>query len=262
MSRKALLIGINYTGTSSQLTGCINDIKNVEVVLKRFMYNCVLLTDETVLKPTKINIIESLKTLIKDCKSGDTLFFYYSGHGSQIKDTGGDEVDKLDEVLVPLDYLNVGVISDDELFNIIKLKNGVKFYGFTDCCHSGTICDLKYNVVSGCKLIKGVITNGMKYNPVDWTSTFIMSKLIKEKSDGMLFFISGCKDNQVSLETQGQGAFTYCFLKFFNENAFVNNRFTFKDLLKFLHCNLQINRFVQIPQMSSNLITIDLFFNI
>ena len=31
--KKALLIGINYTGQSAQLNGCVNDINNVQNLL-------------------------------------------------------------------------------------------------------------------------------------------------------------------------------------------------------------------------------------
>ena len=53
MSKKALLIGINYTGTNIELTGCINDITNISKVLEKFKYSCTCLTDLTPLKPTK-----------------------------------------------------------------------------------------------------------------------------------------------------------------------------------------------------------------
>jgi hypothetical protein len=262
MSKKALLIGINYTGTNIELTGCINDITNISKVLEKFKYSCTCLTDLTTLKPTKNNIIEQLRILVSGAKAGDTILFYYSGHGSQIKDTDGDEADKLDEVLVPLDYRTQGIISDDELFNLIKIKGGVRFYGFTDCCHSGTMCDLKYNLVPNCKLKKGVVKKGMKYNPNDWTDDFTKNVLKKDYSLGTIVFISGCKDNQVSMELNKQGAFTFCFLKFLNETPiFVNNKYTLNSLLKYLQCNLQINKFVQIPQLSSN-IDSSCFFNL
>ena len=265
MSKKALLVGINYKNTNVELSGCINDITNISNVLKRYKYKCTCLTDQSIVKPTKSNIIEALKTLFVNSKVGDTLIFYYSGHGSQINDTDNDEVDKLDEVLVPLDYLTQGVITDDELFNLIKIKNGVTFYGFTDCCHSGTICDFKYNTIPSCKLKKGKLTKSMKYIPNDWTDTFTKNINPKEYPYGTIVFISGCKDNQVSVETNKQGAFTFCLLKFLNgDSIFVNNKFTFNNLLKFLHCNLQINGFTQIPQMSSNVESLEssTFFNL
>lgn len=40
-------------------------------------------------------------------RPGDTVFIYFSGHGGQITDDGGDEADKLDEFLLPSDYIGL-----------------------------------------------------------------------------------------------------------------------------------------------------------
>ncbi len=260
MTKKAFLVGINYTGTNVELKGCVNDVNNINRILKSNKFEIQCLIDNQ----TRQKMIDGLNWLIKDCKSGDTLLFYYSGHGSQIKDADGDETDKLDEVLVPLDYKTAGVITDDDLYNVIKLKGGVNFYGFTDCCHSGTICDLKFNYIPTCKLKTGIIKNGMTYKPSEWTDTVTNSLLKKDYILGNVVFFSGCKDNQIAQEAGNQGAFTMCFLKFLNENIisgiFVNNKFKLLDVLKYLHCNLQMNRFKQVPQLSSN-IDINRFFN-
>jgi Caspase domain len=54
--------------------------------------------------------------------------------------------DGFDEALVPLDFKDVGMILDDDLFeNIIqKLPKGVHLVCLMDCCHSGSILDLPY----------------------------------------------------------------------------------------------------------------------
>lgn len=71
---------------------------------------------------------------------------HYSGHGTQIRDTNGDEADGFDEALVPYDYTSAGCILDDELFRIVvrPLRDGVTLTSLMDCCHSGTILDLPY----------------------------------------------------------------------------------------------------------------------
>lgn len=63
-NRKALLIGINYKGTSSQLGGCINDAKCMRHLLRtKFGFqdpNIVMLTEEnpdTRFHPTRMNIL-------------------------------------------------------------------------------------------------------------------------------------------------------------------------------------------------------------
>jgi hypothetical protein len=38
-----------------------------------------------------------------------------SGHGAQIKDKVGDEIDGFDEVVFPLDYKSAGHLTDDDM---------------------------------------------------------------------------------------------------------------------------------------------------
>ena len=47
---------------------------------------------------------------------GPTLIVWYSGHGSYVRDTNGDEADGVDETL----YLYDGNLVDDELNNILQ----------------------------------------------------------------------------------------------------------------------------------------------
>jgi hypothetical protein len=148
-NRKALLIGINYVGQKGELKGCWNDVKNVHSYISRKGFNNVrVVTDEPTssMKPTRQNIIDSLKWLVAGAQPGDSLFFHYSGHGSSQKDNQGDENDGHDETLVPLDYLSSGMIIDDELHSIVvlPLKKGVRLTCIFDCCHSGSGLDLPY----------------------------------------------------------------------------------------------------------------------
>ena len=61
MSKFALLIGINYNGTSAQLSGCINDANNMKNLLKDYYGytddDIHFISDDTI-TPNKYNIIE------------------------------------------------------------------------------------------------------------------------------------------------------------------------------------------------------------
>ena len=60
-NKKALLIGINYIGTSNELFGCINDVHSITERIKLNGFtNITTLTDLTTNKPTKDNICESI----------------------------------------------------------------------------------------------------------------------------------------------------------------------------------------------------------
>ncbi len=89
--------------------------------------------------------------LIQGAKSGDSLFFHYSGHGATSKDVSPetDEADGQDETLVPLDYQSAGMIVDDEIFDMLvaPLPKGVRLTAVMDCCHSGSVFDLPYSYV-------------------------------------------------------------------------------------------------------------------
>ena len=67
------------------------------------------------------NILVVLNNLVAQSADLTEIFFHYSGHGSQIRDVAsGDELDGRDEIIVPLDFRRAGIITDDDLFHIIK----------------------------------------------------------------------------------------------------------------------------------------------
>lgn len=147
---RALLIGINYVGTSSELKGCHNDVETMRRFIASQGYSGddvhILADDARHPPPTTQNMWAGVEWLIRGAGEGDSLFFHYSGHGSRMPDDNGDEADGWDEALVPLDYESVGLIRDDEVFLrlVAPLPAGVQLTCVMDCCHSGTILDLPY----------------------------------------------------------------------------------------------------------------------
>ena len=199
--KRALLMGLNYTGTPHELKGCLNDVQNIKTLLLKNNYtesNITLLTDDVPSQlPTRANIMKELFKLTT--LPSTELFIYYSGHGSTIRDRNGDERSGQDSVIVPCDFETSDFILDDYLFSIIskfKCKTTLLF----DSCNSGTVCDLPYYV------------------------TYTRGKLVQNTTRRMvrmpnpnICMISGCKDDQTSLDSfiDGNycGAFTNAFLQ-------------------------------------------------
>ena len=265
MVKKALLIGINYIGSEYELNGCINDIKNLKLFLiENCNYqedNIIMLSEEDEIKPTMENIKNKINWLISNNNSGDTLVFHYSGHGSNIKDKNKDETDKKDETIVPLDFETKGDITDDWLFaNMVsKIEENVNLYCFFDCCHSGTIIDLKYNYISKCKpkVSKKKIIN---YDTSQWSDSFIFDIERSNEVKGNIIMISGCEDRETSadavIQNKDQGAFTFCLIETLKNNLeslddgskiFKNK---LRNILKEINCRLDINKFRQNSQLS------------
>lgn len=158
--RKALLIGINYAGTSAALAGCINDANNVKRFLQLTYHyrdeDIVLLTDDArnpAQIPTRQNILRAMGWLVAGAQPNDSLFFHYSGHGGQTQDLDGDEDDGNDETIYPCDFKQTqpGHIVDDEMHDIMvrPLPAGCRLTAIFDSCHSGSALDLPYIYSTG-----------------------------------------------------------------------------------------------------------------
>ena len=78
-------------------------------------------------------------------ESGDSLVFYFSGHGLWQPDFNNDEIDGFDETICPVDFMQEGMILDNEINSTIvwPLKQGVTLHAIVDACHIGTILDLE-----------------------------------------------------------------------------------------------------------------------
>jgi hypothetical protein len=72
---------------------------------------------------------------------GDRVYFFYSGHGSQVLDEDGDEEDGLDETLSPADALPLSSendLVDDEINAMLGDLLAAEIIVILDSCSSGT----------------------------------------------------------------------------------------------------------------------------
>ncbi|MDQ2065966.1 caspase family protein [Xinfangfangia sp. CPCC 101601] len=98
--------------------------------------------------PTKAAITAAMVAVAAESEPGDTVVFYFSGHGSQAPDASGDEGGGYDEILLPADAAGwkgaIGAVEnallDDELYAWAQelTGRGVQLVGLIDACHSAT----------------------------------------------------------------------------------------------------------------------------
>ena len=250
MPKKALLIGINYVGTSSQLRGCINDVLNVKNFLiqeQGFKEEEIRLMTEASDKaeniPIKSNIVAAIKELVKDNGPGSKLVLHYSGHGSWTYDRNNDEEDRRDESICPLDFRRSGDIIDDELRVLLvePLNEGAELFCLFDSCHSGTVLDLKYTYKVETKEESTTYT-------INADKNYLPSR-------GQVLTVSGCQDQDTSSDsyTEGkfQGAMTFSFLRAYEQLKKAGKIITYKNLMKNLLIVCKQGGFEQIPQLCS-----------
>ncbi|KAI7731915.1 hypothetical protein M8C21_033173 [Ambrosia artemisiifolia] len=229
--KRAVLCGVAYNKQKYKLKGTNYDVINMrELLLSHFSFPStsihILAEMDSHFHPTKRNIQEAMKWLVKDNQCGDSLVFYFSGHGLRKPDFFDDELDGYNETICPVDFRLAGMITDNDINDIIvrPLKDGVKLHAIIDACHSGTILDLQ-DVYSTRKNV--------------WLDNSSPSGVYKGTSGGHAISISACEDNQLAADTsafsdsgkQMEGAMTYTFKKALMENPSM----TYAGLLASMH---------------------------
>jgi len=245
IKKKAICIGINdYPGTANDLKGCVNDARNWANLLKSrygFQINNMLLD----VGANKAAVIRALKELISSAVIGDNLVVTYSGHGTNVKDTNGDEEDCRDEAICLYD----GYLIDDELRDIIsKLPSGVKLTVISDSCHSGTVTRAFLSTLNNEEYIKA------RYMPPeDDVEAFALASMPLKKSffvprsDMKEVLISGCQSTEYSYDAQigGQptGAFSYYAIDILKNTPYI----TYEKFYKLLRDRLPNSQYPQTP---------------
>lgn len=282
MVKKALLVGINdYAPCGAggpDLNGCVNDVRDMATTLRdlgivpALPANMHIITD---CRATRAAILNELGWLVNGAKKGDLLVFYYSGHGSQMPDMTGEEMDRKDETICPHDFATAGMIKDDDLRAIFSgIAAGVNLEVILDSCHSGT-GTRELAALSGMDVpLENMVTIRYVEPPFDYAffledPTLSTRRLLKSSPELMQtssgssaakaavivptmnhVLWSGCKDNQTSGEaTIGgvtRGFFTYCFCKSLRAK---NGSIARRDLDKMVAACLKGIGASQIPQL-------------
>jgi len=245
---RALVVGMNYTGTNHELKGCINDACQFKDILGcNFGYSDIKLITDNTQSITKQTLLNGFEWLTSNAKSKDRLVFYFSGHGQQRANS--QEVDGFDEVI---QLSNGDLCKDDDVWSslILKVPNKTRLSIFFDCCHSGSMADLKYNFM---------------FTPFT-DNMFTTSIENKNDVQGDIVCLSACYDKQesgdgyaVSQMVKGDngkfqlvmgkphGVFSYFLFKTLMDCSY---NIQWPDLLKALSKNFDTNGYSQTPQFS------------
>lgn len=251
----ALHIGLNsvdpehYAGWSGPLAACEFDARDMAALAKK-----AGITSKTLLtrKGTRASVLAGIRAAAKQLKKGDFFLLSYSGHGGQVTDVTGDEDDERDETWCLYD----GELIDDELYvELSRFAKGVRILVLSDSCHSGTatrarpeppppgmrskmmppdIAEQTYrqNRAFYDGLQKAVAkTAGNEIPDPDTMLALVgtdprVTRIVKNFKPSVIL-ISGCQDNQTSLDGRRNGAFTGQLLQVWKKGAFKGDHVRF-----------------------------------
>ncbi len=151
---QVLLIGIGQYQTEKLMSGgreILTALSGIDLDVRMMRESAGLLG----FRPNQIKVLENreatlaairaeFRRIASSAGKDDRVLIYFSGHGSQIPDTNGDErSDGLDEVLLPWDFAQgektlVNVLTDDEIAALVKAIPSEHVVLIFDSCNSGT----------------------------------------------------------------------------------------------------------------------------
>ncbi len=250
MATKALCIGINdYPGTANDLSGCVNDANDWadELTGRGFIVNTLLNT-----VATHSAMVAAIDGLIQGAAKGDTLIITYSGHGTWVPDSSGDEADGRDEALCPYDLATQGALIDDDLHALfLQRRAGVRIVLISDSCHSGSVTrGQDEDLDPGMPKVRFMPPEA--WMPKDQLPAPQLSAIAPRggftRAGGDLL-LAGCQDTEYSWDTsfngRPNGAFTFYALKTLREAK----PKTYEAWFKAIRTYLPSTRLPQAPQI-------------
>jgi hypothetical protein len=249
----SLHLGLNsvgagaYAGWTGPLAACEFDAEDMAAIARaQGMKPTVLLTR----KATRAAVLGELRKAAKALAGGGFFFLSFSGHGGQVPDVSGEEPDKKDETWCLFD----GQLIDDELyFELSRFAAGVRILVLSDSCHSGSVTrDAAMPVATiptqRPKLMPESVAmrtyrehqafyDGLQRDvaraagkpvvdpDVALAQVAVSGRLtaIVSRFDPAVLLISGCQDNQTSMDGEHNGAFTEQLLRVWNQGRFEGN---------------------------------------
>lgn len=110
-----------------------NIVARMRTALESWIDHVKVLSDRAA---TRSGILREIDTFLGQAGPEDTVYFHFAGHGTQVPDKSGDELDGYDEAIVPQDERCITDDEIDERFETMAAKRAILVF---ESCHSGTM---------------------------------------------------------------------------------------------------------------------------
>jgi metacaspase-1 len=237
----------HYDGWDGALNACEFDANDMRSLAESKAFQSqILLTKDATADAVKAAITDAAKEL----GPGDILFMSYSGHGGRVPDKNNEEEpDRTDETWVLYDRQLV----DDELYALwATFQPGVRVFVLSDSCHSGTVTKKleddevvpdevatadtaakqspRYRALPRDKMIATYRQNAELYDQIQES----VPRSTESASDvgATILLISGCQDDQLSLDGFSNGLFTENLLAVWDKGAWAGSHKNFHEAIR------------------------------
>jgi hypothetical protein len=247
----SLHVGVNkvdpahYDGWDGALQACEADANAMHAIAEsRGFESSVLLTEAA----TATAVTKAIERAADELGDGDLFLVTYAGHGGQVPDRNDeDEQDRSDETWLCYDRQLV----DDELYALwATFAPGVRIFLLSDSCHSGSVSrgiedensvpnvvatadtaaaqSPRYRALPRDKMIATYRAHAKLYDDIQGAVTS------SEQADigPTVLLISGCQDDELSLDGFTNGRFTEELLKVWDDGAWKGSYPDFHEAIR------------------------------
>jgi len=247
----SLHVGLNHIdpahyGSDNPLVACISDAEAMQSIARQRGYEVMgLLTDA---QGTRDAVKNKIKEASQKLVAGDIFLYTYAGHGAFVPDLNGDEKDdNRDETWCLYD----GMLLDDEAYELwLGFKEGVRILCVMDCCHSGSTIRaaaaaatfglavpveeplFKSRQLPASMTRHAFFANEAMYRQIGGVrvgdgDAILMEEIgMRPQRSGLkatVRLLSGCQDDEVSMDGAFNGRFTEELLKVWNGGRFAGD---------------------------------------
>lgn len=250
----------HYDGWDGALNACEFDANDMRSLAESKAFQSqMLITKDATADAVKAAITDAAKQL----GPGDMLFMSCSGHGGQVPDKNNEEEpDRTDETWVLYDRQLV----DDELYALwATFQPGVRIFVLSDSCHSGSVTKKlededvpnvvatadaaakqspRYRALPRDKMIATYRQNAKLYDDIQKS----VPRSTESASDvgATVLLISGCQDDQLSLDGFSNGLFTENLLAVWDKGGWTGSHTTFHEAIRSRMPNNQQPNYTQV----------------
>ncbi len=284
-TKHALIVAIgNYPNPRVNKWKPINSANDVPLIKDALVnsqqfseHNIDVLIDA---QATKQGIIDAMDKLYKKINKGDIVVIHFSSHGQQLEDDNDDEVDGLDEAIVPygavfstdpekFDAVAPGYLRDDvfgDKINLIRNKLGKDGDVLVniDACHSGSAT--RGNQIALVRGGNGAMVssnfNSRRFSGADTAGVFKENRGTRLSADAAsMVLISGAQARELNSECfddndKPVGSLSYAFSKAISS---LKGNITYRGFFALIEDIMQVKAPLQKPVLEGDAIDRELF---
>ena len=235
--QRALLVGVGAYPNVKSLIGPARDVERMEQFLTEHWgfapEDIAILRDHHATRQGILDVLEYV--VLGTTEPGDRVVIYFSGLGTQVTDTNGDELDGLDEALVTVEASadgNEGRFTDDEFDTVLERLADRNVTVIIDACHSASKAESPNNQA----LTRSLAGPKPAQEPADVKAeTFATSAANRT-------VWSASSTGQDCWEAKGEGLFTRHFVKgaaYFGADSNGNGLVSKPELVNYIRTETQ-----------------------